>query len=217
MNLLWKIEKYSITDIYEVLRQANIIDAVAEDMVERTLLTKDGDLDIFTILHEAGKRLAVMSIKQISAPEHGEAFNDLLALLRPQVEVKHIIQTINDHAKYEPLEENPDIVKRTELGTVSKIEYLLNDQLFSFNARPIGRWLDMAAVHQHANAFLERIDHPQRLYAMDVDWGEYSPYFSADWETFPKVQKMLRIPITDDLEKQRQAGLEKVAQMLRTK
>jgi len=217
MNLYWKIENYSITDIYAELRQANIIDAVPEDILEQTLLTKDGDLDIATILYEAGKRLTVVTNKQTSAPEHGEAFKDLLALLRPQVQVKHVIQTINDHAKYEPLEENLDIIKRTELGTVSKVEYVLNEQVFSFDASPMGRWLDMAAVHQHANAFLERIDHPQRFYAMDIDWGDFSLYFSADWEAFSNVQKMLRIPIVDDLEKQRQAGLEKVAQMLRTK
>ena len=64
------------------------------------------------------------------------------------------------------------------------------------------------------NDFLIAIEHPQRIYPIGGDWGEFSMFLSANAERFPEIARELKIPINHDLEQQRRDGMDMVARML---
>ena len=214
MYIHWQIEAYTPTDLYRKLLGTDAIDPIPDDQIQTTMLEGADKLDLLSIIHTAGARLCFIQIKQSSDPDHSSAFAELVRILRPTPPVESIVQTIDDKALYEPLAENPDIIQRTELGTVSTVEYVYSGKVLSFETRPLGRWLDIAAVYNQLNDFLIAIEHPQRIYPIGGDWGEFSMFLSANAERFPEIARELKIPINHDLEQQRRDGMDMVARML---
>lgn len=149
--------------------------------------------------------MVVFNVKSSAGLEHFELFQGLLKIARPVIAVDDLTETCNANLLREPVARMPNVEKVTDLGTICTVSFRYQGRAFSFEARPQGRWHDVAAVMTGFDSFMETIGRDDRCYELELD-GEYALFVVAPASKFVPVVTRLGIPLERDSESARDAA-----------
>ncbi len=89
-------------------------------------------------------------------------------------------------------------LQRGDKGAAWRIEYTVDDAEYGFDAAAEGSALDVDAVLAGADALLERLGRPERLYRLApgrAGNGETGAFVAVDSDRFPEIAWRLRLPL----------------------
>jgi hypothetical protein len=211
MELLWQLEGLSARQVADLLTEAGVMDAIDDAALAEA--TKES-VDLMGLIWAGGKRLAHMDVKcDDLPPPHHALFKALLDIARPTIEVKDLSQTNDDNYHREPVSGMPLVTAATDLGTVCAIRFVHGEVAHSFQARPSGRWLDVAAVMEGFNQFMDAVGREDRCFQLGSE-GSYCFFLVAPETKFRKVAERLQIPLEPDPDRVRRHGIAYTRQVL---
>lgn len=202
MKLSWQLAGWSNRQIADMLREAGAIEEISD--VALAEAAGDNGLDLVGLIWTA-RRLAYMNVKSDDV-SHDALFGALLAIARPKVSVEGLSQTCSDNYLREPVPNRPGIVKVTDLGNINTIRFAYDGQEHSFTARPIGRWLDVAAVVAGFDAFMAAIGREDRCFQL-LSADSSALFVVAPEAKFRALAERLRIPLESDPDEIRRRGI----------
>jgi hypothetical protein len=212
MELSWRLEGLSARQIADMLTAAGAMDAIDDAALAKA--TRNG-VDLLGLLWEGGKRLAHIGIKADSSPPpHHALFQALLDIARPRLGVNDLTQTDDDNYRREPVAGAPNLTAVTDLGTICTVGFAHGETAHSFVARPIGRWLDVAAVLQGFNQFMAALGREDRCFQLATADSEYGFFLVAPESRFLAVAQRLHLALELDPDRGRRAGIAYVQQVV---
>ena len=175
----WKINAIRWADAAECLAQANVIDPIGpENFHELEKLDRARDMDrAFTHLLYLGGDRSTREVAKEQDHDVVEIFENFVRLLRPRIGLDWVVGTRGD-----------------DWETVISFSHQQHGYRFSCN--DLGRWVDFPPIVQGLNLFLERIDHPQRIYCTSERDG-HKEFIGANPKLFRAARKRLRLPFWD--------------------
>lgn len=202
VELNWRLSGGTDRELADLLTEAGVMDPISDEQLVDAL--RDG-FSILSLIWAGGERLAVFSVKSGTGPEHFELFQELLKVARPVIAVDKLKETCNANLLREPVPGMPNVEKVTDLGTVCTVSFQYQTQVFSFEARPEGKWHDVPAVIKGFDAFMQTIGRDDRCYELELR-EEWALFVVAPASKFEPVAARLGIPLERDAESARDAA-----------
>lgn len=219
MRAHWQRNGWILTDVARLLAEAGVMDAVDETVtVGLTCKPDNPQGQILELLwrEESDQHIAYQSIRDNGfEPEHDQLFGQLAAIVRPPLKLESLSQTW-DHQWTEidlPLEcvellpngetrptgKFPNVIPvySTE-GSSVLVRFVYQGQVYRFLAYPSGTWMDVWAVLDAFDRFMEQIGRPERAFWLAPplgDCGEWGLFICAPAERFAEANAKLRLPL----------------------
>lgn len=202
MELRWRLSGGTDRDLADLLTEAGVMDPISDEQLAEAL--SEG-FNILNLISAGGDRLAAFGVKTSCGPEHFEFFQELLKVARPAIAVDDLQETCNASLLREPVPGMPNVERVTDLGTVCTVSFQYQARTFSFEARPEGRWHDVAGVMKGFDTFMEAIGRDDRCYELETgeEWGMF---VVAPASKFEPIAAQLGIPLERDSESARDAA-----------
>ncbi len=202
-HLGWALQGGDARRLADLLTEAGVIDAISDEQLAEAV---EGGLDLRSIIWAGGRRMVVWDVKcDETPPPHHELFGELLAIARPAVRVDDLSQSHDDNYAREPVPGAPGVIKETDLGTVCTVRFRHEGRAHAFEARPSGRWMDVAAVMAGLDALMAAIGRDDRCFELVGD-GSYAFLVVAPASRFLPLAERLRIPLEADVAGARDAA-----------
>lgn len=204
VELNWRITGGTDRELAELLTEAGVMDPISDEQLVEAM--SDG-FNILNLIEAGGKRLVAFVVKSGTGLEHIELFQELLQAARPVIAVDDLKETCVEKLGREPVAHRPNVEQVIVLETVCTVSFQYRAQTFSFEARPEGKWHDVAAVMKGFDAFMQAIGRDDRCYKFEGD-EEWALFVVAPASKFEPVAAQLAIPLERDSESARDAAKE---------
>jgi len=202
VELSWRLSGGTDRELADLLTGAGVMDPISDEQLVEAL---SKGFDLRSLIWAGGERLVMFNVKSSTGLEHFELFQELLKAARPVIAVDDLKETCNSNLLREPVACMPNVEKVTDLGTECAVSFKYQGQAFSFEARPQGRWHDVAAVMKGFDAFMHNIGRDDRCYELEGR-GEWALFVVAPASKFEPVAARLGIPLERDSESARDAA-----------
>ncbi|MCK7595506.1 hypothetical protein [Pseudomarimonas salicorniae] len=210
----WAQEGMDWTKAAPLLTDAAVLDGWGTDCGEPSpLINPAAGPEPDALFQLLGHRLASVELAPDSRqPPYVEAWSRLASILRPvpslvrlsqrPEKISHSTVPSRDEG-FEPSEERCRTLAKAGLAPLGgdptyRISFSHEDHRFRYllHANP-DELMDAVALLAGFNDFLDRIDHPQRLYALAPPYADDSWMFviAANWRRFWEVNQQLRLPL----------------------
>jgi hypothetical protein len=202
VELSWRLSGGTDRQLADLLTEAGVMDPISDEKLAKAL---SKGFDVRSLIWAGGERLVTFDVKASTGLEHFELFQDLVRAARPVIAVDDLKETCHANLQREPVADMPSVEMVTDLGTVCTVSFQYRGQGFSFEARPQGRWHDVAAVMKGFDDFMRTIGRDDRCYELEGG-GEWAILVVAPASKFEPVAARLRIPLERDSESARDAA-----------
>ncbi len=203
VELSWRLSGGTDRELADLLTEAGVMDPISDEQLAEAL--REG-FSIYSLIWAGGERLVAFSVKSGTGLEHFELFRDLLKAARPVIAVDHLKETCTANLLRKPVAGMPNVERVTDLGTVCTVSFQFQKQAFSFEARPEGKWHDVAAIMKGFDDFMQAIGRDDRCYELGASGEEWAMFAVAPASKFEPVAARLRIPLERAPESARDAA-----------
>ena len=200
----WKSNRWSWADVAKSLVEAGAIDPADESRLNEAEQSSADITDFFTtLLSPEGARVVFSWIRDDGYElHHHKLFGDLVAAVRPPLEVQALSQSwdhqlaevppsetksmrylriVDGETQWAPLDESTLLVYSTE-GTTCVVHFVHANEVYGFLTQPNGTWMDVWGVVDAFDSFMRAHGRPERAYCLadPPGWnGEYLLFLTA--------------------------------------
>jgi hypothetical protein len=222
----WLDGGHTALHVSKMLEEAGIVESrtpgsiqIINSWIQNPALILD---DHISIIYELfGQRVVYASLRDIGfEPRHDDLFRDLAKSVSPPIGLSSISQSIEEKDRFKDVSATTELSMRNPDGTTTQfviseqreegigvfsdqgshwvVQYMLNGEAYQFRADCLGTWMDVEAVINHFNQFMDRMDRREYAFRFGMDYhenGEIGFFIVADRDRFPALAQRLNIPL----------------------